>query len=144
MMTRCVKIFLFVLIVMFSTFTYRVEAYEFNIDHTLGAEKRLEASDVSTCKSILGDVNNEKSVAWLVQRLLNYVKVLGPTIAIILGSIDFGKAIVLSDEENMKKAQNKFIKRMIAAIALFFVPLLTQVLLGLFGITSDNASCGLK
>ena len=38
----------------------------------------------------------------------------------------------------------KFLKRIIAAVALFFVPLLTQVLLGLFGITSDNASCGLK
>ena len=62
----------------------------------------------------------------------------------MLGSLDFGKAIVTSDEENMKKAQSRFIKRIIAAVALFFVPLLTQVLLGLFGITSDNASCGLK
>lgn len=144
MVTRYVKIFLFVSIMIGSIFTYRVQAYELNGNYTFGAEKKLESSGLSSCSSILGDVNDEDSVAWLVQRLLNYIKILGPTIAIILGSIDFGKAIVTSDEENMKKAQNKFVKRMIAAIALFFVPLLTQVLLGLFGITSDNASCGLK
>lgn len=144
MVTRCIKVFLFTIIAVFSIFTYRVQAYELDIDNTFHSETKLAASGLSSCRSILGDVNDEESVAWLVQRILNYVKILGPTIAIILGSVDFGKAIITSDEENMKKAQNRFIKRIIAAIALFFVPLLTQVLLGLFGITSDNASCGLK
>ncbi len=144
MITRCVKIFLLTFIMIGSIFTYRVQAYELDSHYTFDTEKRLASSGLSSCSSILGDVNDEDSVAWLVQRLLNYVKILGPTIAIILGSIDFGKAIITSDEENMKKAQNRFVKRIIAAIALFFVPLLTQVLLGLFGITSDNASCGLK
>lgn len=144
MITRWIKVFLFAFIMIGSIFTYRVQAYELDSNYTFGVEKKLASSGLDTCSSILGDVNDEDSVAWLVQRLLNYVKILGPTIAIILGSIDFGKAIITSDEENMKKAQNKFMKRIIAAIALFFVPLLTQVLLGLFGITSDNASCGLK
>ncbi|MCI8346655.1 MAG: hypothetical protein HFJ12_01735 [Bacilli bacterium] len=144
MVTRCGKIFLVTFIIICSIFTYRVQAYELDGNYTFGVEKRLISSGVDSCSSILGDVNDEDSVAWLVQRLLNYLKILGPTIAIVLGSIDFGKAIITSDEENMKKAQNKFVKRIIAAIALFFVPLLTQILLGLFGITSDNSSCGLK
>lgn len=144
MITRYMKIFLFALILITAFFTFDVKAKEFNIDSTFSIEKKFVDSGLSRCDAILGDVNDEDSVAWLVQKLLNYLKILGPTVAIVLGSLDFGKAIVTSDEENMKKVQSKFVKRIIAAVALFFVPLLTQVLLGLFGITSDNASCGLK
>lgn len=143
MVARCYRLFFVVLIVGSSFFTYQAKAYELKLENPFNVEKRFTPQE-NNCSSILGDVNDENSVAWLVQRLLNYVKILGPTIAIIMGSIDFGKAIVLSDEENMKKAQGRFIKRIIAAIALFFVPLLVQVLLGMFGITSNNASCGLQ
>lgn len=104
--------------------------------------------DISNCNgdedtSILGNVNDEESVAWLLQKLLNYIKILGPSIAIVLGSIDFIKAIVASDEENMKKTQKKFMNRLIAAFMLFFVPLLVEILLSLFGFTT-NVTCGLN
>ncbi len=105
-------------------------------------------ADVNACEgsdsAMFGDVSDPKSTAWLIQKVLNYIKVLGPTIAIVLGSIDMVKAIILSDEENMKKAQLKFIKRIISAIALFFIPLATSILLGIFGLTADSAQCGLK
>lgn len=94
-------------------------------------------------EGILGDVNDEDSVAWLLQKILNYMKILGPTITIILGSIDFTKAIITSDEESMKKSQKKFINRLLSALALFFVPLLVQIMLDLFDITS-NVTCGIK
>ncbi len=113
-----------------------------NIDNFFQVGTKL--GDISECKTILGDVQDEKSVAWLVQKILNYIKILGPTLAIILSSIDFAKAIVTSDDDSMKKAQSKFLKRMVAAVLLFFVPMLTEILLGLFGFTSNNAICGLK
>lgn len=99
---------------------------------------------ISECESILGDVNDESSVAWLLQKILNYIKILGPTIAIIMGSLDFAKAIIASDEESMKKSQSKFVKRLIAAVILFFLPLLVSILLGIFNFTTNNATCGLK
>lgn len=94
--------------------------------------------------SLFGDVNNPSSTAWLIQKILNYIKVLGPTIAVVLGSIDMIMAIISSDEENMKKAQSKFIKRIIAAILLFFIPLFTSILLSIFGFTMDSSTCNLK
>lgn len=103
----------------------------------------LEYGQPSDCKSILGSVGDEESVAWLLQQLLNYLKVLGPILVVILSSMDFAKAIVISDDENMKKAQKKLVVRLVAALALFLVPTLVEVLLDLFGITSD-ASCVLK
>ena len=51
------------------------------------------------------------------------------------------KAIITSDDENMKKAQSKFVKRLIAAAALFFVPTITSILLSIFGLTTNSASC---
>ena len=46
----------------------------------------------------------------------------------------------------MKKAQSKFIKRIIAAVCLFFVPLLTQIILDLTGLTNAgvDATCGIN
>ena len=83
---------------------------------------------------ILGSVQDEESVAWLLQKILNYIKILGPSLAIALGTIDFVKAIVTSDEKSMKETQKKFVNRLIAAFLLFFVPLIVQVLLNLFEI----------
>ena len=102
-----------------------------------------ETIDCNGDNSLLGNVNDEKSVAWLLQKLLNYIKILGPSIAIVLGSLDFIKAIVSSDEENMKKTQKRFGNRLIAAALLFFIHLIVELLLGLFGFTT-NVTCGLK
>lgn len=98
----------------------------------------------SGSNTILGDVNDDKSVAWLIQKILNYIKIIGPSIAVILSAIDFTKTIISSDDESMKKAQDRFVKRMIAAMLLFFVPLIVSILLGLFGFTSNDATCGLN
>ena len=145
MTTKYSKIVLLTIVIFSIFFTVNVEARELTIDNIYNQKKvMVDISDCSGESGVLGDVNDEESTAWLVQKLLNYLKILGPTIAIVLGSLDMGKAIVTSDDESMKKAQNRFIKRIIAAALLFFIPLLTQVLLGLFGITSDNATCGLK
>ena len=103
-----------------------------------------ETKKVSSCTgkdSLLGDVSNEDSVAWLLQKLFNYIKVLGPSLTIILSSIDYIKAIVLSDEKQVRKVNSNFVKRMIAAVLLFFIPTLVEVIFNILGITTD---CGIS
>ncbi len=139
MRKKMVIIIMFILLVMPIT----IEAKTFNINDVIFVATDIDECEGSTT-AILGDVNSPNSTAWLIQKVLNYIKVLGPTIAIALGSIDMGKAIITSDEENMKKAQSKFIKRIIAAVALFFVPLATGILLSVFGFATDNPACGIK
>ena len=90
------------------------------------------------CNSILGSTEDENSVAWLLQQLLNYIKILGPMLVVILSSMDFAKAIIASDDENMKKAEKKLVVRLILAVALFLIPTLVSVLLNVFGITTDT------
>lgn len=105
----------------------------------------VAAKVVENCdETYLGCVDDEDDLAWLLQKILNYMKILGPTIAIVFGTLDFTKAIVASDEEKMKKAQSNFIKRLIAALLLFFVPIIVELLLGIFGITGISATGGLS
>ena len=98
---------------------------------------------VDECDAILGSTQDEESVAWLLQQVLNYIRILGPILVVILSSIDFAKSIMASDDDSMKKAQKKLMIRLILAVALFLVPTLVTVLLNIFGITT-NETCGLQ
>lgn len=92
---------------------------------------------------LLGNVNDPNSVAWLLQKILNYLKIIGPFIVVVMSGIDFAKVIITSDDEGMKKAQKKLTTRLLLAASLFFLPELVVALLNIFGITSD-ATCGLS
>lgn len=136
------KIFIFILFILL-VIPVNIEAKNINDTTSLITVANINACEGSNT-AMFGDINDSTSTAWLIQKILNYMKVLGPTIAVVFGSIDMVKAIITSDEENMKKAQSKFIKRILAAVALFFVPLATGILLSIFGLTTDNSKCGLK
>lgn len=53
--------------------------------------------------------------------IINLIKNLTPVILIIMGSIDFAKAVISQKEDEIKKAQVAFIKKLIAGAAVFFV-----------------------
>lgn len=93
--------------------------------------------------SILGNPEDKNSVAWLLQQILNYIKILGPILVVLLSSLDFGKVIIQGDDEAMAKAQKKLIYRLILAALLFFIPTIVTALLDIFGLTSDP-TCGIK
>lgn len=93
--------------------------------------------------SLLGDPDDPNSVAWLLQHFLDYIKIIGPVLVIILSSIDFASVIVKGDDDAMAKAKKKLTTRLILAGCLFFIPVFVTLLLDLFGITG-NATCGLK
>lgn len=98
----------------------------------------------TTCNGILGKPGDEESVAWLLQQILNYIKILGPILVVILSSMDFAKAIIASDDESMKKAEKKLMIRLVLAVALFLVPTLVSVMLNVLGYTADGQLCLLK
>ena len=102
-------------------------------------EQRCDGSQ----NSLLGDPDDPNSVAWLLQKVLNFIKVVGPLIVIVLSSVDFIQVIIKSDDEAMAKAQKKLITRLVLAALLFFIPVLVQVILDIFGFTSSS-TCGLK
>lgn len=94
--------------------------------------------DNKECKGILGNPDNEDSVAWFLVKILDYLKLLGPLMILVLSSLDFAKAILTSDDESLKKAQSSLITRLILAALLFILPTLIEVILDIFGFTSSD------
>lgn len=77
---------------------------------------------------------------WLVN-ILKWVKYILPVIVIILGILDFIKAIGADKEDEMKRAQKKFIKRLVAAALVFIIPLILEFILVKMGFGYND--CGL-
>lgn len=71
--------------------------------------------------SICNDPNALKSMRF-IGYLLFVAKLLIPILLIIFGSIDYGKAVISSDADAVKKATNTFMMRVIAGVAIFFLP----------------------
>ena len=67
-----------------------------------------------------------------------------PILLIVMGSIDLGRAVLSSDDKEIKAATSKLIKRAIAAIAVFFVATIVTLLMGLFAKSGADSSEGVE
>ena len=102
-----------------------------------------EIKKLSTCEGILGD-----KIIDIIQSLVNIVRVAIPIVLIVYGIIDFGKAAFSFDESEMKKAQGKFIKRLIIGITFFLIPVVIGILLKVghmvWGDVIGTSICGIE
>lgn len=69
----------------------------------------------------------------VIVSVIKLVMILIPLALITYGVIDLGKAVIASDEKEVKAAQSRLIKRFIYAALVFFVPLLVGVFMNLVG-----------
>lgn len=106
-------------------------------DKTINDTDETDTSNTK-CEGLLGDSDEPDSVAWLIAKILDYLRLLAPLMVLVLSSLDFAKAILTSDDESLKKAQSNLITRLILAVLLFVLPTLIEVILDIFGITSSD------
>lgn len=69
------------------------------------------------------------------------VKIIIPVLLIIFGVKDFAQAVVSSKDDDIKKAARALMTRGIAAVAIFFVPTIVSLIMGLI---VDFTSSGAK
>lgn len=117
-------------------------------DYTNNSVKRVDYENIdnddANCEYIFGDPNDEKSVAYILQKFFDYIKIIGPILVIILSGYDFAKNALNSDADKMKKATSKLVTRLLCAVGLFFVPILTSFIINLINNTSYEQTCGIK
>mgnify|MGYP004659750713 CR=1 FL=1 len=85
------------------------------------------------------DVVPEEVRKW-ISISLNFVKYVALVLVVVLGTIDFIKAAGSGEPDAMKKAGQTFIKRVIAVIILFLLPMIVELILhliNLYGATDD-------
>ena len=84
--------------------------------------------------------NGMDSLVSLVKFALNIIQWVVPIILIVLGTLDLVKAVIAGKEDDIKKNQQTLIKRIIAAVIVFLVPVIVTVLMGWIG-SSDWKTC---
>lgn len=95
------------------------------------------AIKMSSCEKV-------EDVMEFLNALLKIVQLLVPILLIIMGSIDLLLAVLASDEKRMKVSTSKFVKRCLAAIIVFFIPLIVDILFSLPGVPSaSDLVCGI-
>lgn len=94
------------------------------------------------CEDLFGDVkddgenydpdkNDTPSLAYAVNFVMQYVRIIVPILVIIFGVVDMVKAVIASKEDEMTKAKNAFVKRLIAGVVIFFIPLVVNLVMKL-------------
>ena len=77
-------------------------------------------------------------VKFLKRGVLPIIQIGIPIILIVMGTIDLGKAVLSSDDKEIKASTTRLVKRAIAAVAVFFVTTIVTLVMGLFT-SSDNS-----
>ena len=115
-----------------------------NIETTISEDNN--SSNTVDCGIVLSDPIKNK-INWF----LDLIKYGGAVLVIILGSADFLRATLSDEDGATKKAFQKFIKRILAAVLLFLLPLLIQFLfttvdspvIRIPGFNVDKPTCGI-
>ncbi len=81
------------------------------------------------CKQVVGS-----NIAEFLKDLFDMVKWVALAIGIVLGILDFFKAITSGKDDSLKKAGQNFAKRLIAIVILFILPLLLDWILDISGV----------
>lgn len=121
---------------------------EANFDSYMSKDTLLNNSSYNNNNSGVGssffDCSNERfvSIIRLLKAFLQVIQIGVPIGLIILGSIDLGKAVVSLDEDGMKKGQKTFMRRCIAAVLVFLVTTIVNLIMGtLAGSNADWQKC---
>lgn len=113
---------------------------------TLGDKVCLEeykncTQEYKECADILGT-----SGVQLLKTVKNIIFILVPIILLVLGSLDFAQAVFSQSEDGIKKAQQKFIKRLIIAVVIFLIPSILGIVLTIANRVwpnIDSSLCGI-
>lgn len=93
---------------------------------------------LGVCENVFGANGIPDKLAYMIQMVVLAIQVVVPILLIIWGMLDLGKAVVAQKEDEIKKGQQTFVKRIIAAAIVFFVVTIATLLINL--VADDSAT----
>lgn len=95
-------------------------------------KEEVNTDEINTYKKVqCGDLQIPYIVAQTTSMIITILKFIVPIIIVILGSLDLLKAVIAQKEDEIKKGQQIFIRRLIVGVFVFLVFALVQVVIGL-------------
>lgn len=96
---------------------------------------------------VCGTITIPGTVVGLIRTGIFIIQVVVPILLILWGMLDFAKGIIGQDEDKIKAGQKKFIQRLIAAIIVFLIVTVVQLVItavGNLGGSGNDASSAWK
>ena len=98
--------------------------------------QRLSGVD---CKSLIDQALLDK-----IQKYMTWIRIIVPILVIVLGTVDFAKAVLIQEKDENSKAFNTFIKRCVVAVIIFFLPNIIALLVHMYNDAIDNVPDGIR
>lgn len=135
--------FLVILILIANVFVVNTEAKQLNDSFVLVADvtETDEVVDDASCDTVLGDLEDPHSIAYLLQEIFKIMKFATPVLVLIFSIIDFIKSISTQDKEILQKAIKRTIIRVIVGLVVFVIPSICNFIFDLLG---WYGTCGIK
>lgn len=77
----------------------------------------------------------------ILKEVFMWIQISVPCLVLVLCTVDIFKAVVAQDEKEMKSCLRHIVKRVAVGVAIFFVPMLINILFGFVGVA--NGTCGI-
>ncbi len=117
----------------------------YNLDSEIDnpSVEEIEIPKLDNCESLLGDPIEEGTPAWYLIKVFNVLKYVAIILLIVLSILDFVTATAAQNEDEMKKATSKVIRRALLCVLIFLLPTLIGFILKYI---ADRAVdlCGIK
>lgn len=78
----------------------------------------------------------------ILKEVFMWIQIATPCLVIILCTVDVVQAVIAQEEKSMKEAQRRIIKRVMIGVAIFFVPILLDILLDFAGLATGTCGIG--
>lgn len=76
----------------------------------------------------------------IIRKVVGILHIIIPIALIAYGTIDLGKAVMASDDKQVKEAQGRLIKRCIYAVVIFLIPYLVSLIMGLVDVAANSGA----
>ena len=86
------------------------------------------AANIASCESSINGVIIDEKIPNIVSTIINVIKIVVPVLLVIMGMIDLMKGVTAQKEDEMKKGQQIFVKRLISGALVFFVFTIVQLI----------------
>ncbi len=141
------KAFIFIVGILF-LFSFSTKVDAFSYKHAFDNEIDANFNIVSG-EEISGNCNGvfTEEALKLISDVLNWFRILAPVALIVLMSVDLASAVIQQDNDALKKATSKIFSRVLATVAVFFIPTLIRIVIDLPKVRdalklSDDPLCG--
>ena len=71
------------------------------------------------------------SLGYIIYQTLSIARIIAIVLVIFLGILDFAKSVLAGKEDEMRKNQQRFVKRLIMCVAIFLVPTIVSIIMNL-------------